>query len=651
MFKDIVNKIDREYIHNITKELSLMGNDGGEYGFRVSGSSGEWNVSNRICEEMKAIGLSDVRQETFPVESWELLNGTFTVGDIKMPMTSYCGVVGTAPEGITAEVVYVGNGTAEYYKGKDVEGKICVCTFDILEDFWISMPAYEAEKRGAAALLITYAGDMYGTKEDAVNCFDGQCNYGFPVGNISRKNAIVLKEMLEKGPVTANFWLDIKMDIENGKSSNVIGVIPGEDPSQSVLMAGHMDGYFHSYQDDLLGVGINLGIAKAMIESGYKPKHNIIIMAHGSEEYGKITSRYDWCLGSWSNINLNHPEWFGNIICFLNIDAIRPGTPVYNVASTPEYHAFFKEFMEEMQPVPATSWPGGKNLLGLNGPWDDGYNYAIKGVPTVICGRGPAEWSYQNYHTQFDYYTIYDEEHEIIEYAAAMYAEMAVKFDNFVLPPLNYATPLEDMKEALDGVSAAGVDALKAAADKAIAASNALYADLTALNDAGTDADVVADRKALMECYRKIQGDLMKLGPWDDVLFGHECPAANVAAIEAAKASVAAGNFDQAAKDLWDVDLFRIAYQFSPGTYEWLMECQDYTREDLYWGTGKIHQFAEVGPIAKALKAGDADAAAKELDVLAAFAAKILDKAVNDELAVVNALNEDLAKIDIKKYL
>lgn len=651
MFNKIVNKIDREYIHGITKELSLMGNDNGDYGFRVSGSSGEWNVSNRICEEMKAIGLKNVKQETFSVESWELLNGSFEIDGEKMPMTSYCGVVGTDAGGITSEVIYVGNGSAKNYEGKDVEGKICFCEFDILEDYWISIAAYEAEIRGAAALLISYTGDMYGTKEDAVNCFDSQCNYGFTVGNISRKNGKLLKEKLEKGPVVATFDLNIKMNIDDGMSSNVIGIIPGEDSSQAIVMGGHMDGYFHSYQDDLLGVGIVLGIAKAMIDTDYKPKHDIIVIAHGSEEYGKINSRYDWCIGSWSNININHPEWFGKVICFMNIDAIRPGTPVYNVASTPEYHEFFKSFMGEMQPVPETAWPGGKALIGLNGPWDDGYNYAINGVPTVICGRGPAEWSYQNYHTQFDNYTIYDEEHEIIEYVAAMYAEMAIKFDNLVLPPLNYSTPLRAAKatinEAKDIIEKGSFDTLTSELDKGVELSERLYRGISDANKLHQVKDADITRKALLECYRKIQGDLMKLGPWDDVVFAHECPISNIRCIDAAKASIEAGEYQRAAKDMWSFDLFNIAYQFSDKTYDWLMACQDYTRKDLYWGTGKIHPFAELKTVANAIKDENKETSMLELDRLLAFEKGILDDIVLYEIELIKSLNDEINKIDI----
>ena len=268
MLNKIIQNENLEYIHNLTKTLSLMGNDGGEYGFRVSGSSGEWNVSRHIKKEMEEIGLKNVTVDPFPVHSWEFTSG-----------------------------------------------KIVFCTFDILEDYWMSLPICQAEVRGAIGCVISYAGDFYGTKEDAINSFDSQSKYSLPAGNISRKNAAVLRDLLKKGPVTANMSLQIQVDF-HGTSSNVVGYIPGKDKDRIILLGGHMDGYFHSYQDDLLGVGIILGIAKAMIDSGYQPEHTLAFIAHGSEEYGVTESRYDWCIGSWNSINRKHPEWFGKMAAF-----------------------------------------------------------------------------------------------------------------------------------------------------------------------------------------------------------------------------------------------------------------------------------------------------------------------------------------------
>lgn len=661
MLNNIIQNENLDYIHNLTKRLSLMGNDGGEYGFRVSGSSGEWNVSRQIKQEMEEIGLKDVTVDPFPVHSWEFTSGKLEVCGMEMPMSSYCGIKGTPEEGLQGEIVDVGRGTASDYEGLDVAGKIVFCTFDILEDYWMSLPIYQAEVRGAIGCIISYAGDFYGTKEDAINSFDSQSKYSLPAGNISRKNAAVLRDLLKKGPVTATMNLQIKVEF-NGTSSNVVGYIPGKDKDRMILLGGHMDGYFHSYQDDLLGVGIILGIAKAMIDSGYQPQHTLAFIAHGSEEYGVTESRYDWCLGSWNSINKRHPDWFGKMVAFFNIDAIRPGTPVYNIASTPEYHGFFKEFMESMN-VPETSWPGGSALLGLNGPWSDDYNYAINGIPGIICGRGPAEWSYQNYHTQFDDYTIFEKEKEIISYVAANYAEMVYAFDPFILPPFNYKYALAGLSDNLDGFDEeflqAPIAALKKESKHIIDFSDGLFHEIKALNEAYGKKQVPdawlssigEERMKLLEVYRLIQRDLMKLSPWDDVIFAHDAIAANILAIKKALAGFAEKQAAEITKELWEVDLFKIAWQFDREVYAWLMNCQDHTRDDLFWGTGKIHQFADLTALAEALRNNDPHEVLKELKNLLDFEYQLLQKTLNQEFDVLSQIKDTIVSIKISRFL
>lgn len=614
---------DVEYIHELTKELSLMGNDGGEYGFRVSGSSGEMKVARRIEEEMKKIGLKDVHMDEFPVHSWEFLSGKLEVitddGTVEMDMSSYCGIKGTDKGGLTAEIIDVGMGTAEDYEDKDVRGKIVFCTFDISEDYWISAPVCQAEARGAAGCIISYAGDFYGTKEDAINCFDSQCKYSLPVGNISRKNAKILRGMLDKGSVTVCMKLDIKVDF-NGKSHNVIGYIPGEDSGKYILMGGHMDGYFHAYQDDMLGVVINIGIAKSIIEAGIKPKHTVVIIAHGSEEYGVTESRYDWCIGSWHSINNLKTEWIGKTTAFLNIDAVRPGTPKLWINSPQSYHEFFEGFIKTLN-VPKDCWPEGIGLKGLNGPWTDDYNYAICGIPGVICGRGPAEWSYQNYHTQFDNYTVFESEREIVRYIAELYTRMLFAFDELLLPPFNFSRLIDEFKDSFkEGAEKYYGDVkndVYEVAESFSQLANQKYLQICKINDGkGKVLDLTKSRQTLFEVYRVLERDLMKLDPFDSVVFAHEAVAANCMVLEKMIEDLKKNDLGSALQKLTEIDINIYAVKFDKEVYEWLMKCQDCTREDLFWGTNKNHKFFYGFELAEAIRNGDNE---KALDLTIKF--------------------------------
>ncbi|MDD4769785.1 MAG: M28 family peptidase [Eubacteriales bacterium] len=614
---------DVKYIHELTKELSLIGNDGGEYGFRVSGSSGEMNVARRIEEEMKKIGLQNVHMDEFPVHSWEFLSGKLEVATddeiVRMDMSSYCGIKGTEKSGIKAEIVDVGMGTAADYEGKDVRGKIVFCTFDISEDFWISAPVYQAEVKGAVGCIISYSGDFYGTKEDAINCFDSQCKYSLPVGNISRKNANILRGLMEKGSVTVCMKLDIKVDF-NGKSRNVIGYIPGEDPEKFILMGGHMDGYFHAYQDDMLGVVINIGIAKSIIEAGIKPKHTVVIIAHGSEEYGVTESRYDWCIGSWHSINNLKAEWFGKMTAFLNIDAIRPGTSKLWINSPQSYHDFFKSFIKTLN-VPKDCWPEGVGLKGLNGPWSDDYNYAICGIPGIICGRGPAEWSYQNYHTQFDNYTVFESEKGIVTYIAGLYTRMLFALDDLILPPFKFSRLMEELKDSFEEEAqkyyGGGKDGLLKLADSFSQLADDKYLQIININEGKAKAsDAPKSRQTLFEVYRILESDFMKLDPFDSVIFAHEAVASNCIMLDKIIDDLKKNDNESALKKLTEIDINIYAVKFDLKVYKWLMDCQDNTRKDLFWGTNKNHKFFYGFDLAEAIRKGENS---KALDMAAKF--------------------------------
>lgn len=652
MLNEILKLQNTEYVHEITRDISLLGNDGGKMGFRCAGSTGEWHASDRIRTEMEAIGLSDVSVETFPVNSWEPVSAELTADGRSIPVCPYAGTTGTPDDGITAPLVYVGDGSIRNYEGLDVEGKIVLCTFDMLEDYWVNFPAYQAMKKGAAAFVCCYCGDAYSLNEGAIGCFDSQMVSGFPVVNISREDGACLKACVAEKEITVKLSVDVRLNMK-GESSNVIGYIPGKDSSSMIILAGHMDGFFHAYQDDALAIGINLDIARSILASGYEPEHTIAVVAHGSEEYGVSGSKYDWCIGSWNNVTRNHPEWFGKAVAFLNIDAVRPDTQCYNIACTPEWRSFFEDFRKNMMDPPEPVWPGGTEITPPKGPWADGFNFANLGVPELICGGGPSPWSALNYHTQYDDFSLYEEEKGLIEYVTASYTEILLEMDKLQLPPLDFSHTPENLLKTLEDMPAEVSEEsgkLAEAADKLASTGRGLYKMIKNANNPEYDnnlKNVKETARQLLECYRVVHRDLMKLAVDDSVVFPHEPVIGNIACIDKAIAALNADKPEEAVGSMFGMDLFRISYSFDEETYRYAMKNQDCRRDDLFWGTGKIHLLEDTWKLAGLLRDGHTEGAISVLNKMRSSQINMLREFIEYEISLMTELERKLQEMDL----
>ena len=142
-----------------------------------------------------------------------------------------------------------------------------------------------------------------------------------PVLAISQKDSMTLQALLK---ASANDEITVTLNADsavkpNSTTYNVWGEIPGKT-DEVIYLFGHYDGYYHSSYDDASGLATALGIAKAMIDSGYKPDKTIRIVAHGAEEFGYSDSAYDWSCGAYQQIMVTHPEWAKKGFAIINID-------------------------------------------------------------------------------------------------------------------------------------------------------------------------------------------------------------------------------------------------------------------------------------------------------------------------------------------
>lgn len=650
--QDIKKLLDSQSIQRInemTCEMSALGCDGSRFGFRTSGSSGENKIAEYIFNKMKEIGLQNVTMDEFPVDAWGLLDGQLEITDaadnskICFDISSYAGLPGTPAEGITSEIVDVNKGRKCDYSGKDVKGKIILCSIDILADYWPNIVATQAKEMGAACILVSYEGNRYSCDGDAIGCFDSQGG-PLPVGVISRNAAAEIRDLLAKNEkVEATVKISVEFD-RNGKSHNVVGYILGEETDRYIMLSAHMDGFFHAYQDDLLCVAINLEVAKSIIESGIKPKHTIIVAANGSEEYGVADSRYDWCIGSYYALKL-HPDWFGKIDICLNSDALRPDTPKLFIYSSPEYHEVFRGFLSNLE-VPKDCWPEGADVIGMHGPWSDDYNFSINGIPGLIIGKGPSEWSENNYHTQFDDKSIFEKEKGVIKFAAELYTRFIAEFDSKVLPPIDFVPAMNDFIDSFENAESFFKDEtnqLKSKAEKIKACSANLNVVIGKINhELPNDFPIEACRSHLFHAYRSLTRDLLKLSALDDVIYAHVQVADDCRYLSDLIVALHDKDSEKAIELFRKIDINTYAVDFDKQTFKRIMEQQSPENGKLFWGEGKLHELYDGSDLIEQIKQSQFDEAITSAEAALDEERKQLKNIMDNEDKILDSIYEEL---------
>ena len=171
------------------------------------------------------------------------------------------------------------------------------------------------------------------------------------------------------------------------------GQVGGASASEEkVLIASHHDAHFRAGLDDTGAVATEMAMAKAMIDSGYAPKHTIIFMITTAEEFGYTNCWFDWSIGAWYAITHTHPEWAGEIRGFLNLEAMaRKGAKLTMRTSA------------KMAPwLPTSAWlPYGYNVSYPAHTWNDEWTFTAAGVPSVTFGATGDDYDFI-YHTNLE---------------------------------------------------------------------------------------------------------------------------------------------------------------------------------------------------------------------------------------------------------
>lgn len=576
-----------------------------DLGGRQAGSKADQEVSTFLEGEMRRIGLSRVRKEAFPVDTWQFNgarlealhpeDGVQSGREIK-PYSYASG--GTGPEGIEADLVFAGKGTRRDYEDLDVKGKIVLIDIDMENDWWINYPTLEATHHGAAALINSCSAGYGQLNDTTMNTQDFCGPVTIPSVNITRADAACLKDLLSRGTVRVTLMVD-NVVRPGGTSWNVVGEIPGKREDIRVIVGDHHDCHFSGFQDNNTGVAAALTIAKAMIDSGYTPEHSLVFVLHGAEEWGAIDNRYDWQVGAWRQVHTLHPEWVGSTLAFINFEMPgMSGSSSFSTHATPEFHRLLQQvyrLAERMGLALPEQFTGGfKAEDPLLTTWSDAWTYADAGIPSFenYAGyrEGDSAFSVNIYHSNYDTADLFQE--DVFEFNVAFYGLLAMVIDQLGYPPLDFATRADRLNEAADYALIEETGG-KESAEALRQALKAFREAAEELNDAySRDVDI----HRVLEAFCGFQEHLVRLDWEDEQVYRFEQPQRNVIALRKAVTALENADRKAAAAALAEVDDNGYALYFSRAVvqHEYEQLFGEANRDKLFWGTGKISGYHDL---------------------------------------------------------
>ena len=595
-------------------------------GYRTAGSRAEFETGEMLVREMESLGLSDVHKDRICVDSWEFEKAVmvFTDGrgrEHRFQLGAYQTDFHTG--GFREfSLVYLGKGTAADYRQVDVTGKLVLIDINQRDEWWINFPVYQAWLKGAAALIAVQEQGYGEVNDEALNAQDIAGPDYAPAFSMSRADALVLKASMGEDK-----QVQVRLDasstvLKDQETYNIIGTIPGTEEGM-ILLSAHYDSYFSGFQDDNAAVAMMLGIARAVLRSGYKPRKTLVFCAMAAEEWGVVNSKYDWSAGAYEQVFTARPDWAGKVIADLNFelpahahgrkDAVRC---VY------EYADFLEEFITGL---PAgffadQPYPEGVEVLSPIQTWSDDFSMAVGGIPSMVNDFSAGEFMETHYHSQYDNENFYQE--PVYRFHHEMYAGLVLAFDRTAAVPMNFAKLFEGTAASIDSSVCRGADAdlpgLHLVLKQGIQAGEALYSKIREINRAyGRLLDRGEEEKAfllaagcrslnreLLRIFKKEQDYFVRLSWHDDVLFPQQAVQENVRAMDRAIACLENRDLTGALEAVYTIDNNRYAFLFEEEVYTYFTEyVLNQPPGRLKWGAGRIVHHQNLFRLVESLKA------------------------------------------------
>ena len=637
MQEAVIKNIDTDYSYQLAKRMEQFRSNE-KLGYRPAGSRAEFLTGEMLKEEMQKLGLSDVCKNAVTVDGWEFKHAelTFETKDGK----KHTALLGAYQTNFVTDgeqefsLMYLGKGTEADYEGTDVTGKLVLVDINQRDEWWINYPVYQAHLKGAAAVIAVQCGGYGEVDAKALNAQDIAGPEDAPAFSISREDAKLLRKLLD-GEKELTVRLDADSRVKRDCTTyNISGCIPGKHPERMVLLSAHYDSYFSGFQDDNTAIAMMFGIAKTLIESGFKPNNTIVFCAMAAEEWGVVDSNFDWSTGAYEQIFTAHPEWVGKVIADLNFElpALAHGTRA-RIRCCYEYVHYIKEYLDGL-PELTKAYPEVTSVTAPIETWSDDFSMAIAGIPSMVNDFTGGSFMETHYHSQFDNDDFYDE--AVYRLHHELFALLILALDETAVVPLDFSPVLERVIAGGSRIVTAteeilsqtkknqiGQEQIATAAKKLIqvteeaqkkekqfydqtAAINARYHMLLANGNMEEAEQLFVENRSreakLLAKFKQEQDCFVRIDWYGEVFFPHEILWKNIGLLQDTIDALEQSDVDKALEKIYQVDNNAYAFMFDEYVYR---HFTDYVfnqpKERLKWGYGRLLEHEDLYHVVKCL--------------------------------------------------
>ncbi len=265
------------------EELAAFGN-------KRAGSDEASKTADYLVGRFQRAGLADVHTEGFAFPRFNVHASSITLTANGVEVTAAHEVFAYSGKGhVDADVVFVGAGHEKDYAGKDVTGKIVLLVRDPQYHRGAQYDGVVAHG-GVAMLYVSQSPEnliqvgSLGPQDEGLG--------PIPAVAVGGDDGKKLTDAASAGqPVHAVIDVDASADPAGGR--NVVGKIPGSDPSGAYLLVGaHYDTWFTGSLDNGTGVAALLSLADDLGRRGGR-KLGLVFVAYDGEELG-LYGGYDF---------------------------------------------------------------------------------------------------------------------------------------------------------------------------------------------------------------------------------------------------------------------------------------------------------------------------------------------------------------------